>query len=180
MGLRPARCYREIERPYTRVAVKVPEKNYIGANPVPRVRRWVQGEIRPDFDTRFLLVAEDRLQVRDNAIEAARLAIVRYLEEATQKRFWIRVRAYPHHILRENRQLTGAGADRMQKGMRRAFGKPVGRAAQTYPGKVMFEVVTYRRFEKEVREAFRRASMKMPGHYKVVIEPFKGSTSVPS
>ena len=173
MALRPARCYRKLERPYTRVAVKVPEKNYIGANPVVRVRRFVQGEMRPDYDTIYYLVAEDALQVRDNAIEAARQAIVRFLEKKIQKRFWMRVRAYPHHILRENRQLTGAGADRLQKGMRRAFGRPVGRAAQVYPGKVMFEVVSYRNLEPYIREAFRRAAMKMPGHYKVRIEELK-------
>ncbi len=173
MALRPARAYRKLERPYTRVAVKVPEKNYIGANPAVRIRRFVQGELRPEFDTVYYLVAEDALQVRDNAIEAARMAIVRFLEKKIQKRFWIRVRAYPHHILRENRQLTGAGADRLQKGMRRAFGRPVGRAAQVYPGKVMFEVVTMREFEPYVREAFRRAAMKMPGHYKVIIRERK-------
>ncbi|NPA86381.1 MAG: 50S ribosomal protein L16 [Candidatus Diapherotrites archaeon] len=167
MGLRPARCYRRLERPYTRVAVKVPDKNYIGANPAVRIRRFVQGELRPDYDAIFYLVAEDALQVRDNAIEAARMAIVRYLDKKTQKRFWMRVRAYPHHVLRENKQLTGAGADRLQKGMRKAFGRPVGRAAQVYPGKVMFEIITYRSFEPYVREAFRRAAMKMPGHYKV-------------
>ena len=173
MGLRPARVYRKLERPYTRVAVKVPEKNYIGANPPVRIRRFVQGELLPEFDTVYYLVAEDALQVRDNAIEAARMAIVRYLEKKIGKNFWMRVRAYPHHILRENRQLTGAGADRLQKGMRRAFGRPIGRAAQVYPGKVMFEIVTFRKYEPFIREAFRRASMKMPGHYKIVIEERK-------
>ncbi len=171
MGLRPARCYRDIERPYTRVAPRRPEKNYIGAIPAVRVKKFTQGELRPDYDTVYYLVAENSVQVRDNAIEAARLAIIRFLEKKTAKRFWIRVRAYPHHVLRENKQITGAGADRLQKGMRQAFGRPVGRAAQLYPGKVMFEVITKKEFEPYVREAFRRASMKMPGKYKVVIEP---------
>ena len=173
MGLRPPRVYRHLERPYTREAVKVPEKNYVGTNPPVRVRRFVQGELRPEYDTVYLLVAEDALQVRDNAIEAARTAIVRFLEKRIGKSFWMRVRAYPHHILRENRQLTGAGADRLQKGMRRAFGRPVGRAAQVYPGKAMFEVATLRKYEPYVREAYRRASMKMPGHYKIVVEERK-------
>ena len=175
MALRPARCYRKLERPYTRVATKVPEKNYIGANPAVRIRRFVQGELKDDYDTVYYLVAQDALQVRDNAIEAARMAIVRYLEKKIGKNFWLRVRAYPHHVLRENKQITGAGADRLQKGMRRAFGKPIGRAAQVYPGKIMFEIITYRSFEPYVREAFRRASMKMPGHYKIVIEARRAS-----
>ncbi len=174
MGLRPARCYREIERPYTRVAVKVPEKNYIGANPVPKIRKFVQGEMKEDFDTVYTLIAQDAVQVRDNAIEAARLSIIKYLEKKIPKNFFIRVRAYPHHVLRENKQITGAGADRLQKGMRMAFGKPIGRAAQVYPGKIMFEVVSYKRYENVVREAMRRAAMKMPGHYKVRVSPIGG------
>ncbi len=168
MGLRPARCYRKLERPYTRVAPRHPEKNFIGANPVVRIKRFVQGEMKPDYDAVYYLVAQDALQVRDNALEAARMAVVRYLEKKLGKNaFWMRVRAYPHHVLRENKQLTGAGADRLQKGMRRAFGRPVGRAAQLYPGKIIFEVITYSKNEPYVREALRRASMKMPGHYKV-------------
>ena len=37
---------------------------------------------------------------------------------------------YPHQILRENKQATGAGADRVSQGMRLSFGKNVGTAAE--------------------------------------------------
>ena len=34
--------------------------------------------------------------------------------------------------------LTGAGADRMQTGMARSFGKTIGRAAFVKPGQILF------------------------------------------
>ncbi len=171
MALRPARCYRKIERPYTRYAVKVPEKNYIGGVPGLRIRKFVTGDPNIKADTMFLLVADDALQVRENALEAARMAINRYLEKTLGKKYFLRLRVYPHHVLRENKQLTGAGADRMQKGMKLAFGRPIGRAAQVFPGTVLFEVRADREFERIVREAFRRGKMKLPGHYHIEIVP---------
>ena len=45
------------------------------------------------------------------------------------KEFYFEVKPYPHHMLRENKMLSGAGADRMQTGMAHSFGRTVGRAA---------------------------------------------------
>ena len=171
MGLRPGRCYRKLERPYTRAAVRVPEKNYIGGVPPVRIRKFVTGNPHVDADAVFYLVAKDALQIRDNALEAARMMVNRYLEKKlTDKGYFLRLRVFPHHILRENKQLTGAGADRMQRGMSQAFGGPIGRAAQVKPGTVILEVRTKREKEAVVREAFRRAMMKLPGHYRIVVK----------
>ena len=43
--------------------------------------------------------------------------------------YHLKIRVYPHHIVRENPMATGAGADRVQDGMRKAFGKPVSSVA---------------------------------------------------
>merc|ERR1719415_389034 len=40
--------------------------------------------------------------------------------------FHARVRPHPYHVLRINKMLSCAGADRLQTGMRHAFGKPQG------------------------------------------------------
>ncbi|KAL8547256.1 hypothetical protein ACS0TY_006831 [Phlomoides rotata] len=40
--------------------------------------------------------------------------------------FHLRVRVHPFHVLRINKMLSCAGADRLQTGMRGAFGKPKG------------------------------------------------------
>ncbi len=44
--------------------------------------------------------------------------------------FHLRVRVHPFHVLRINKMLSCAGADRLQTGMRGAFGKPTGMVAR--------------------------------------------------
>jgi hypothetical protein len=41
MGLRPNRCYRKIERPYTRHATRVQKKDFVGGVPGVRTRQFV-------------------------------------------------------------------------------------------------------------------------------------------
>jgi large subunit ribosomal protein L10e len=53
--------------------------------------------------------------------------------------FFSMLRVYPHVILRENKMIATAGADRLQEGMRRAFGKATGLASRVHPGQVIFE-----------------------------------------
>ena len=48
-----------------------------------------------------------------------------YMVKHTAKdQFHIRIRVHPFHVLRINKMLSCAGADRLQTGMRGAFGKP--------------------------------------------------------
>ena len=50
MGLRPGRCYRsKKDRAYTRLAVTVHDKNYIGAAPGLRVRQFNMGNSLREF-----------------------------------------------------------------------------------------------------------------------------------
>jgi len=70
---------------------------------------------------------------------------------------------YPHHILRENKMLTGAGADRMQTGMSRAFGKSMGRAALVKPGQTLFIIGVKRAADEiEARKLIRSAKSRLP------------------
>jgi large subunit ribosomal protein L10e len=52
----------------------------------------------------------------------------------------MRVRVHPWHVLRINKMLSCAGADRLQQGMRGAFGKPVGKAARVAIGDILFSI----------------------------------------
>lgn len=163
MALRPGHCYRELERPYTRVATRVMRKNYIGTNKPTKIRKFQSGT-PGDYSYEVSLVSKDALQIRDNAMEAARLAALRYLEKKLPNQFFMVIRKYPHHILRENKQLGGfAGADRLQKGMKKAFGKPIGRAIQLWkPGETLISVYVNEEGISHAREALRRAAMKLP------------------
>ena len=70
---------------------------------------------------------------------------------------------YPHHIQRENRMLTGAGADRMQTGMQLSFGVSMNIAAIIKPGDKIFLIAVPN--EKAVvftREILNKIKSKLP------------------
>ena len=60
--------------------------------------------------------------------------------------FYLRVRVHPFHVLRINKMLSCAGADRLQTGMRGAFGKAHGTAARVKIGQILISVRTYDKF----------------------------------
>lgn len=143
MGLRPAHCYKEINKPaFTRVAITVPRRNYIGASPANKIRQFNMGNPTKDFSHVIDLKIMQTVQLRDNAIEAMRTTLTRALQKALGKEgYFLKIRAYPHHILRENKQATGAGADRIQKGMSHPYGRPIGRAARLHEGQTIVSVL---------------------------------------
>ncbi len=75
------------------------------------------------------------MQIRHGSLESARLSANRLmLKHAGEKQYKMILRKFPHHVMRENKQATGAGADRVSDGMRAAFGKIVGTAARVQAG----------------------------------------------
>jgi large subunit ribosomal protein L10e len=164
MGLRPGRCYRELkDRAYTRIAITVPSKNFVGANPALHVRQFNMGNPRRDFSHILDLIVEGSVQIRDNALEAARIAINRYLHNKLGKEnYFMRIRVYPYQILREHKLAQGAGADRVSKGMSHAFGKPIGRAVRVRKGQVVISVLVDEEHIPLAREALMRAKAKFP------------------
>lgn len=77
------------------------------------------------------------------------------------------MRAHPYHVLRINKMLSCAGADRLQTGMRGAFGKPQGLVARVAIGQVLMSVRAKENFKAQMIEAFRRAKFKFPGRQHV-------------
>ena len=49
---------------------------------------------------------------------------------------------HPFHVLRINKMLSCAGADRLQTGMRGAFGKPTGLVARVNIGQILMSIRT--------------------------------------
>merc|ERR1712167_276035 len=62
-----------------------------------------------------------------------------------------------------NKMLSCAGADRLQTGMRGAFGKPQGWVARCMINQIIYSVRTRPQFEEAAHEALRRAKFKIPG-----------------
>jgi len=90
----------------------------------------------------------------------------------------MRVRLHPFHVLRINKMLSCAGADRLQTGMRGAWGKPNGTAARVNIGQVIFSVRTKDSNKAVVIEALRRAKFKFAGRQKIIISKKWGFTKL--
>jgi large subunit ribosomal protein L10e len=58
--------------------------------------------------------------------------------------------------------IATAGADRLQEGMRKAFGKPIGLAARVNIGSVILELSVKSENLEKAKEAMWAASTKLP------------------
>ena len=171
MAIRPAKCYRNLKRPYTRQSRSKPRKGYIKGVPDKKIHKFEVGDSKKPFALKAFLVSENAVQIRHNALESARITTNRYMDTATGKgNYFIKVLIYPHHVMRENALATGAGADRFSEGMRRSFGKAIGLAARVKSGQRLIEVRAEEGKEKDIREALRRAAMKFPTPCRVIVE----------
>lgn len=172
-GLRKFTCYRKTKRPYTRKS-KFKRKSYIKVVPPSRVVRYDMGDPKKKFYFEVSLKAKENFQVRSNAIESARQIGNRRLETGLGKtNYYFKIRIFPHHILRENKMLVGAGADRMQTGMQRSFGKPIGVAAQVRKGQKVFSVYVTKEGLEKAKEAMKAANTRLPGRFSIQIEESK-------
>ncbi|MHA2166949.1 MAG: 50S ribosomal protein L16, partial [Candidatus Hodarchaeales archaeon] len=64
--------------------------------------------------------------------------------------------------IRENNMMTGAGADRIQNGMRKAFGKVISLAARVYEEDRLLFVRTNVENLALAKDALRRGKSKFP------------------
>lgn len=168
MPLRPGRCYRRIDTPpYTR-------KEYIPGVPNPKITKFTFGNPKDDFEYELDLVVTETGQIRHNALESTRMAIHKVLSPLGEENYYFKVRMYPHQVLRENKMMAFAGADRMQQGMRLSFGKPIGLAVRTKKGDILFTVKINEKFLPQAKEAFRIAQAKLPLETFLVVKKLAG------
>ncbi len=137
-------------------------KKFAPGAPNPKVARFTTGKSRQDYDFTVRLLSEGRVQIRHNALEAARVAASKKLTLLGEENFHLRVVTYPHIILRENKMIATAGADRLQEGMRKAFGKPIGLAARVGIGDVILDLSVKSENLEKAKEAMKAASTKLP------------------
>ncbi len=174
MGRRPARCYRYCKnKPY-------PKSRYCRGVPDSKLRIYDVGNKRATCDTfpsAVHLVSDEYEQITSEALEAARVACNKYMIKAAGKDlFHLRIRAHPYHVIRINKMLSCAGADRLQTGMRGAFGKPMMIAARVDIGQVLMSVRTRDDKTAVAVEALRRAKFKLPGRQKIHVSKNWGFT----
>src|SRR5271157_3079662 len=149
-------------------------KQFAPGAPNPKVARFTTGKSKPDYDYMVRLISEGRVQIRHNALEAARVACNKKLALAGEDNYFLKVVVYPHIILRENKMIATAGADRLQEGMRKAFGKPIGLAARVEIGNVILQLSVKAENLEKGKEAMHAAQAKLPMKTHVeVIQPQK-------
>ncbi len=170
MGLRPARTIREAQgQQWARISSAKPRKSYVKGAPRPKVRQYEMGTDKY-YERRVDLVCEYPVHVRDNAIEASRQAANKYLEKTLLvDNYYFRVDKYPHLVIREHSALGVAGADRISKGMKRAFGRPKGRMMRVNKGDSLYTVFCNADVVPEVKIALTRAKLKLSGMYAIVV-----------
>jgi large subunit ribosomal protein L10e len=128
------------------------------------------GDTKADFEYEAKLIALKRAQIRHSALEAARVATNRVLMDKLVNDYFMQVLPYPHVILRENKMIFGAHADRLQQGMRRSFGKAIGTAARIEPDQVIITVRVKANGVETAKESLKRGSAKLPIPCRIVVE----------
>jgi large subunit ribosomal protein L10e len=146
-------------------------REYMGGVPASRITQFDLGNKAGEFPIKVTLIAKEQCQIRHTALESARIAANRFMtKKAGSLGFHLKIRVHPHNVLRENKQATGAGADRVSQGMRSAFGKPVGTAARVSSGQKIISIRTSKPQFLNAKDALRRASMKLPTPCTIVEE----------
>ncbi len=174
MGVRPAHCYTKISGP-----ANTRTKKYVRGVPGNKVVMYDMGNKSKEFDIQLHLVNLEACQIRHMAIEASRQVVNRALQKTLNRDdYHFRVRIHPHHVLRENKMMAFAGADRMQDGMRRSFGKPTDRSARTKANSEILTVsVNLKNFE-DAKLSLKKAISKIPSPCKIIVG--KGQELLPN
>ena len=174
-SLRKASAYSKKKvTPYTRVSKKR-QKSFIKTVPHQKIVKFTMGKEASYHDGKLphqlTVVSAEKVQIRHNALEACRQYINKKLNNELSGQYLFKVIPFPHHIQRENKLLTGAGADRMQTGMQLSYGKSVGKAAIMKPGsKIFFVAVPNTNAVSFARKIIKQVKSKLPCKVKILYE----------
>ena len=140
MGRRPARCYRyQKNKPY-------PKSRFNRGVPDPKIRIYDIGKKKAAhdaFSSCVHLVCYEKEQITSEALEASRIACNKYMQTRVGREgFHMRMRVHPWHVVRINKMLSCAGADRLQQGMRQAYGKALCKSARVNIGQILLSIRT--------------------------------------
>jgi len=128
------------------------------------------GDSTAKFEYQAFLIARKEAQIRHIALEAARIAANQVLSGKLGTNYCFRILPYPHVVLRENKMIFGAHADRLQDGMKHAFGKAVGIAARVRSNQTIMMANVNEDGIEAAREALRRGGAKLPITCRIVVE----------
>merc|ERR1739838_712626 len=161
MGRRPSRCYRyQKNKPY-------PKSRFDRGVPDAKIRMYDCGSKKKRHDVFpacVHLVCYEKEQLTSEALEASRIAANKYmLVNVGRENFHLRIRVHPWHVVRINKMLSCAGADRLQQGMRGAFGKALCKSARVAIGQCLLSIRCPLDKVPNAQTALKFASAKYPG-----------------
>lgn len=146
-------------------------REYIHGVPPPRINKYTMGNLKGKFDYSVSLIALMKVQIRHNALEAARVAVNKVLSDKLgETGYRLRIKVFPHQVLRENKMMAFAGADRIQEGMRKSFGTPTGTAARVNPNQAIMTVEVNLDAVEIAKEALLQGVSKLPTACKTEVE----------
>merc|ERR1712212_552274 len=130
-----------------------PKSRFCRGVPDPKIRIYDLGRKKAnvqDFPFCLHMVSDELEQLSSEALEAARICANKYMVKFCGKdAFHLRIRVHPFHVVRINKMLSCAGADRLQ------IGQPI------------MSMRTKDANKAHAIEAFRRAKFKFPGRQKI-------------
>ncbi len=164
-----AKNYRAVKgQSYTR-------RDFVKGFPPPKINKFTMGDSKLKFEYEARLIALERAQIRHNALEAARVAANRPLMDKFQNNYRLQIHPYPHIILRENKMIFGAHADRLQDGMRRSFGKPIGTAARIESNQTLITINVNADGVETAKKALKLGAAKLPIPCRIEIEKIQAA-----
>lgn len=153
-------------QPYTR-------KKYIKGKPQIKIAKFEGGKAG-DYDYIVQLSLNEKMQITHTSIEATRLAANKGVEKfAGETGYYSKLRIYPHILLRENKMIAAAGADRLQEGMRRAFGKALNLGARVKAGQCIMEMHVKKEHLEAAKKSMKGACVKLSGTPTIKVIPIK-------
>ena len=159
-----AKNYRAVKgQSYTR-------KEFAKGFPAPKITKFTMGDTKLHFEYEAKLIALEQAQIRHVSLEAARIAANRIVMDKLVNNYRLDVLPFPHAILRENKMIFGAHADRLQQGMRGSFGKPIGTAARVKANQTIIIINVNKEGVEAAKEALKRASAKLPIPCRITVE----------
>ncbi len=168
MAVRKASAYSKRKvTPFTRISKKK-KKSYIKTVPPQKIVKFSMGNLKAYRAGKLPLVLKvlstENVQIRHFALEACRQFINKKMDTELSGNYLFKVVPFPHHIQRENKMLTGAGADRMQTGMQLSYGKSADKAAIVKKGKTIFILALPDKAAMTLaRKTIKQVRPKLPG-----------------
>ncbi len=178
MAMRRATAYsKKHVVPYTRTS-KQKKRAYVKTVPPSKIVKFNMGNLKFSEAGKLpyvlTLVTTEPIQIRQNALEACRQFINKKLDEELGGVYFFRVIPFTHHIQRENKMLTGAGAEKKKKGMQLSFGRTIAKAAILRKnGGIMSVAVATPKAVSYVRHIMKQIKSKLPCKTKIDFKEVK-------